>query len=727
MVRIEPGEEESMGHMHHDAEAPISAQHDVAGDAGGVGPDGNDAAQFAECRSRLDTIDRSIAIIEFDLSGVVLSVNTQFLALTGYTADELVGHHHRMLCTDDHARSPAYDEFWRRLGRGESDSGEYPRVGKGGRMLWLRATYNPVLDSSGRPVKIVEYALDVTEEKRRAAEYEGHVKALQHSQAVIEFDPRGTILWANERFLAAMGYRLDEIVGRHHGLFCDPDFARSDAYASMWRNLAAGQYQSGEFRRIAKGGREVWLQATYDPVHGLDGRVDKVVKVAHDLTRDKQRSAEHESCVRAIERAQAVVEFDLDGTVLCANENFLRLMGYEYAEIVGRHHRMFCDRKFVASPAYRALWDKLARGEYDSGEYRRIAKDGSDVFIRATYNPVLDLSGRPFKIVKFAYDVTETKLVNAAFEGEVSAIDRSQAVVEFDLDGYMIGANGNFERVTGYSANELVGRHHSVLCHEDYVASPEYRALWKRLGNGNFVSGRFRRRGKSGREVWIQGSYNCIHDIHGRPAKVVKFAYDITDQVVLEQSIARNTASMTAAVTELARSIAGVADQTRLATDTARVTRDAAGSGIDELRSALDAISLVEKSSAEIGDIVGMIGEISRQTNLLAFNATVEAARAGESGRGFAVVAAEVRALADKSADAASEIAKRIEQTVARVAAGAEVTGRAKDAFESVVRGVSQTDAAMTSIASAMRTQEATARTVRRLIDALASGRDAGR
>jgi methyl-accepting chemotaxis protein len=689
-----------------------------------IGADSTAGVAIAvEQESRLKAIDRSLAVIEFDLSGIVVGANAQFLALMGYEEQEVVGQHHRMFCEPEYARSPAYRQLWQRLGRGEFDSGEYLRIGKDGHMRWLRATYNAVLDPNGNPVKVVKYALDVTAEKVRAADFEGKVNAIHRSQAVIEFDPHGTILWANDIFLDTMGYALDDIVGRHHRIFCDAEVAKSEEYAESWRQLGRGEYRTGEFRRVTKDGREIWLKASYDPVTGLDGRIAKVVKFAHDVTQQKLRNAEHESRVKAIDRSQAVIEFDLEGKVLGANENFLALMGYEAGEIVGKHHRIFCDPAATTTEAYRSFWETLGRGEYESGEYERIAKGGRSVFIRATYNPVFDLRGRAVKIVKFASDVTETKLRNAMHEGKVNAIDRSQAVIEFDLEGHVLSANENFQRVMGYSARELVGEHHSKLCHDEYVVTEEYRDLWLRLRKGEFVSDRFRRRGKFNREVWLQATYNCILDIHGNPSRVVKFAHDITDQVLLENAIREKTSAMMESVTDLAQSIAVVANQTRSASAASRETREIATGGVEELRSVLQAIELIDKSSTEIGAIVRIIGEISNQTNLLAFNAAIEAARAGEHGVGFSVVAGEVRMLAEKSSQAARDITQLIEQTIARVSSGTQVTTRAKDAFEDVVRGVGLTDGSMSEIAAAMQSQEATAREVSGLIDSLAAVR----
>ncbi len=189
-------------------------------------------------------------------------------------------------------------------------------------------------------------------------------QALNQVQAIIEFNLDGTVVSANENFLRIFGYELDEIVGKHHRIFCDPSYVQSDAYAEFWKMLGRGEYHSAEFKRLAKGGKEIWLQASYNPVFDNDGNPVRIVKFATDVTASKLQIAEFEGKIRAIERAQAVIEFELDGTVITANENFLRIFGYRLDEIVGKHHRIFCDPRYAESPQYARFWEKLGRGEY---------------------------------------------------------------------------------------------------------------------------------------------------------------------------------------------------------------------------------------------------------------------------------------------------------------------------------------------------------------------------
>ena len=401
--------------------------------------------------------------------------------------------------------------------------------------------------------------------------------------------------------------------------------------------------------------------------------------------------------IAAIERSQGVIEFDLDGTVLRANENFLAVLGYGPDEVEGRHHSLFVAPEVRDSPAYAAFWEKLRGGAFQAGQFGRIGKGGRKVWIEASYNPMLDARGRPYKIVKFATDITDRTARDADRQGQIEAIDKAQAVIAFDLDGRVTEANANFLAVVGYTLEEIAGQHHSLFVEPTLRDSPAYAAFWAGLRRGEHQTGQFKRLGKGGRAVWIEASYNPILDANGQPTRVVKFATDITAQVALladlerliernfgaiDQAVLRsseesrsasqaagttagNVQTMAAAAEELAASVEEIAhsmSKARTATDAARAQVDAAGTLTQRLTTAATAMT----------GIVALIQTIASQINLLALNATIEAARAGEAGRGFAVVAQEVKNLAAQAARATDQIAREIDSVQA---ASDEVVG----------------------------------------------------
>ncbi len=432
----------------------------------------------------------------------------------------------------------------------------------------------------------------------------------------------------------------------------------------------------------------------------------------------------------AIDRSQAVIEFGLDGTILTANNNFLAVMGYSLPEILGRHHNMFVDPLYRDSDDYRRFWAALNRGEFQAAQFKRIGKGGKEVWIEAAYNPILRRGGRPFKVVKYATDVTPRKAEYADLRGQVDAIHKSQAVIEFTADGHILTANQNFLKLLGYRLDEIQGRHHSLFVEPGFRASSEYRRFWEQLNHGEYQAAQFKRIGKGGREVWIEASYNPVLDLNGQLAKIVKFATDITKQVALlanfktlidrsfgeiDSAIERSTGEASQAANAVRETSGGIHDMATSTEELAASSREisammvrskaATDTAHDQTAIADNATQRLSQTSGAMGGIIALIREIAGQINLLALNATIESARAGDAGKGFAVVAREVKNLARQAANATNLIAAEIQKLQS-------VSTEVVEALANIGQSIDQVREFVAGTASAVEQQSAVTRTV---------------
>jgi methyl-accepting chemotaxis protein len=490
-----------------------------------------------------------------------------------------------------------------------------------------------------------------------STEMASQIAAINRSQAVIEFSPDGKILHANPNFLQVLGYTLDEVRGKHHSLFVDPAYRDSADYRAFWQKLGRGEFDASQYKRIGKGGKEVWIQASYNPLLDRSGKVIGVIKFATDITAEKIRNAEFEGQMAAVHKAQAVIEFKLDGTIVTANDNFLKTLGYSLQEIKGRHHSLFVEPAHRQSAEYKAFWEKLGRGEFDAGQYKRIDKGGKEIWIQASYNPILDASGKPFKVVKFASDITAMRMAVEQTRDAVSAAKEKDLTRRIP----MAGKTGELELLCG-GVNELLDSMATVMA-EIKTTSQE---------------------------------------VSSAAAEISTATTDLSQRTEQQAASLEETS---ASMEEIAATVKKNAENAKHANELTRGTQDVADRGGEVVGQAVSAMARIEESSRKIADIISVIDEIARQTNLLALNAAVEAARAGEAGRGFAVVASEVRSLAQRSSQAAKDIKDLITNSSALVQDGVQLVNRTGTSLKEILDSIKQVADIVADISTASNEQ----------------------
>lgn len=403
-----------------------------------------------ELQVRSDIMDVTSIVSESDLKGNILNINQKYIDVSQYSRDELIGQPHNITRHPDVPKE-TFKELWGTIGRGNIFRGMIKNKKKDGEPYYVDAVIAPIIGKNGKPRKYLGVRYDITEAEIERQNMKGVFNAIDSSFAYIEFDITGNILMANENFRNTMSYAENEIVGKHHKMFVEENYATSKEYAQFWQDLREGHSKSGTFRRFTKNGELVWIQAVYAPVFDEMNRVVKVVKIASNVTGEKMKAD-------AISRSQAVIDFSLDGTIVSANENFLKTVGYTLEEIKGKHHRMFCDESYSSSHAYKEFWQKLGRGEAESGRYKRKGNGGKTIWLQATYNPNFDNQGRPCGVTKFGSDISlqvevEETISVLANEFSESTKDISEKSIEVARGAQSLGAtteemNASIEELT---------------------------------------------------------------------------------------------------------------------------------------------------------------------------------------------------------------------------------------------------------------------------------------
>ena len=522
-------------------------------------------------------------------------------------------------------------------------------------------------------------------------------------------------------------------------MFCEAEFAQSAEYAQFWEKLALGEAAAKEFRYVGKGGKEVWVVASYNPILGTAGKPQKIVMFAVDVTESR---VELKVRTDIMNMTSIVSEANLRGDINSINEKYMEVSKYSREELIGKPHSL-TRHPDMPKEVFKEMWATIGRGKIFRGVVKNRAKDGTPYYVDAVIAPILGENGKPKKYLGVRYDITQMESERQNMRGVIRAIDASFVFCEFNLDGSLITANKNFQAILGYSPEEAKGRNHRDLCDEAFVRSSEYTQLWPDLKSGKNSMGIHKHRDRAGKVVWLQSVYSPIADEVGRVYKVVMMSTDVTRQQIIneveESAVALGSASeeLTAVASKMdaaanrtsaeAESVSAAAAQVSAGVETVATNMEEMVASIKEishstsqsaqmakltLTKAQESNTIVSKlgaSSQEIGSVVKVISSIAQQTNLLALNATIEAARAGDAGKGFAVVANEVKELAKKTAKATDDITQRIEA----------IQGDAKVAIEAI-SGISESIDKLNGlagvVAAAVEEQTATTNEISRVV-----------
>ena len=469
-------------------------------------------ATFDAHAAERHAIRRSIAVIEFDLDGIILSANQNFLDVMGYCLEEIVGRHHRLFVDQTVSTSADYANFWSRLKTGEFFSAEFARVGKDGRRVWIQGSYNPLLDRNGVPVRIMKFATDITAIKLRSADHAGQIDAIGRARAVITFDMDGVIESANALFCDAVGYTEREIIGKHHRMFVLPGERDGQDYVAFWRALNNGECQSGEFCRIDSKARKIWLQAAYTPIFDDAGVPIKVVKYATDITEQvRQRQQFNLLSLVADNTDNSVVITDADKRIIYVNGGFERLTGYRMEEVVGKKPGDFLQGRATGPKTIASISAKLAAGQPFYEEILNYTKAGEPYWTSLATNPVRGADGRIDKFVSIQANVTETKSQALQFDSKLHAIGVSAAMAEWSVDGQCLSLNPFLDG--------RVRRPLATILTADQIA---------RITRKEIVRAEVAWPDGQGTEMWLDATFSPLTDLEGRVEHILMVGVDVT-------------------------------------------------------------------------------------------------------------------------------------------------------------------------------------------------------
>ncbi|MCM2349333.1 MAG: PAS domain-containing methyl-accepting chemotaxis protein [Bacteriovoracaceae bacterium] len=617
-----------------------------------------------EQKAKVKAIERSQSIIEFNLDGTVITANDNFLKILGLELSDITGKHHKHLCEDEYAQSFEFKQIWDKLNKGEFVTNEYNCIGKNGKLLSIIAYFNPLFDENKRPYKVIMLATDISELK---SELKVRTDIMNITSIVSESDLKGNILSINEKFIQVSKYGRDELLGKPHNTTRHPDMPK-EVFKEMWATIGRGNLFRGVVKNRAKDGTPYYVDAVIAPIMGDNGKPKKYLGVRYDITETEIERQNMLGVIHAIDTSFIFIECDPSGNILTGNNIFQKLMEYSADEVKGKHHRIFCESSYVNSPEYSQFWADLKNGQKKSGVFKRMTRSGKEVWFQAVYSPVVDETGRVFKVVIIATDVTEQQIVTAIQE---TANALSSASAELTATASEMSNTAN---KTSRESQSAASTAEEVAIAVQTVATnmEEMVASIKEIGRSTNESS------KMAKMTLVKAQESNV-----TITKLGTSSQEIGDVIKVISSIAQQTNLLALNATieaaragEAGKGFAVVANEVKeLAKQTAKATNDITnkiGAIQTDTKSAVDAIAgisdAVEKLNGISGVIAAAVEEQTATTNEIS-RVVVQSQKGVESIAGtikvVSAAANESTISSNQTLDASKELANLAEKLTA--------------------------------------------------------------